>query len=175
MIAYITALLEVIFDFNEKIKQAAEQDAAYGKLKQQVKEGVIRRYWLEGDLLVAKRGRWYVPAGGLRKELLRETHDAKWAGHPGEERTLALLARSYYWLKMGEDVQAYVKSCLVCQMDKTERKKAAGLLQPLPIPEKPWETFPWTSSLDFQRFVTLNLSLLLWIDFQNMLFLYLRG
>ena len=46
---------------------------------------------------------------------------------------------------MGEDVQAYVKSCLVCQMDKTERKKAAGLLQPLPIPEKPWESI----SMDF--------------------------
>ena len=54
MITYITTLSEVISNFNEKIKQAAEQDAAYGKLKQQVKEGVIRRYWLEGDLLVAK-------------------------------------------------------------------------------------------------------------------------
>ena len=46
---------------------------------------------------------------------------------------------------MGEDVQAYVKSCLVCQMDKTEMKKAAGLLQPLPIPERPWESI----SMDF--------------------------
>ena len=40
---------------------------------------------------------------GLRKDLLRETHDSKWAGHPREERTLALLARSHYWPKMGED------------------------------------------------------------------------
>ena len=77
---------------------------------------------------MAKGGRWYVPTGGLRKDLLQETHDSKWAGHPEEERTLALLTRSYYWPKMGEDVQAYVKSCLVCQIDKTERKKAAGLL-----------------------------------------------
>ncbi|RVW19034.1 Transposon Tf2-2 polyprotein [Vitis vinifera] len=46
---------------------------------------------------------------------------------------------------MGEDVQAYVKSCLICQMDKTERKKAAGLLQPLPILERPWENI----SMDF--------------------------
>ena len=46
---------------------------------------------------------------------------------------------------MGEDVQAYVKSCLVYQMDKTERKKATGLLQPLPIPERPWENI----SMDF--------------------------
>ena len=95
VIAYIMALSKVISDFNEKIKLAAEQEA-YGRLKQQVKEGVIRRYWLEGDLLVAKGGRWYVPVGGLRKDLLRETHDSKWAGHPREERTLALLARSYY-------------------------------------------------------------------------------
>ncbi|RVW76470.1 Transposon Tf2-12 polyprotein [Vitis vinifera] len=116
-----------------------KEDAAYGRLKQQVKEGVVRRYWLEGDLLVVKGGRWYVLIGGLRKDLLQETHDSKWADHPGEERTLELLTRSYYWPKMGEDVQAYVKFCLVCQMDKTERKKAVGLLQPLPIPETPWK------------------------------------
>ena len=54
VIAYITTLSEVISDFNEKIKLAAEQDAAYGRLKEQVNEGVIRRYWLEGGLLVAK-------------------------------------------------------------------------------------------------------------------------
>ena len=113
MIAYITTLSEVISDFNEKIKQVLEHDAAYGRLRQQVKEGVIKRYWIEGDLLVAKGDKWYVPIGGLRRELLQETHDAKWAGHPGEERTLTLLAKSDYWPKMGEDVQAYVKSCLV--------------------------------------------------------------
>ena len=67
----------------------------------------------------------YVPVGNLKKELLRETHDTKWAGHLREERTLALLARSYYWPKMGDDVQAYVRSCLVCQLllgDKQEVK-----------------------------------------------------
>ncbi|RVW70702.1 hypothetical protein CK203_062018 [Vitis vinifera] len=56
VIAYIMALSKVISDFNEKIKLAAEQEA-YGRLMQQVKEGVIRRYWLEGDLLVTKGGR----------------------------------------------------------------------------------------------------------------------
>ncbi|RVW31777.1 Transposon Tf2-2 polyprotein [Vitis vinifera] len=122
-----------------------KEDTAYGRLKQQVKEGVVRRYWIEGEFLVTKGGRWYVLAGGLRKDLLWETHDAKWASHPSEERTLALLARSYYWPQMGEDVQAYVKSCLVFQMDKIERKKAARLLQPLPIPKRPWENI----SMDF--------------------------
>ncbi|RVW17197.1 Retrovirus-related Pol polyprotein from transposon 17.6 [Vitis vinifera] len=54
VIAYITTLSEVISNFNERIKQAVEQDVAYGRLRQQVKEGVIRRNWLEGDLLAAK-------------------------------------------------------------------------------------------------------------------------
>ena len=33
-----------------------------------------------------------------------------------------------------------MKSCLVCQLEKIEKKKMAGLLQPLPIPEKPWQS-----------------------------------
>ncbi|KAG6522526.1 hypothetical protein ZIOFF_019666 [Zingiber officinale] len=125
-------------DMLDRIKAVAASDTTYGKLVQQVRDGVIRRYWIEDDLLVYKGGRVFVPAaGGLRKELLKETHDPLWAGHPGVERMLALLARSYIWPKMENDVKAYVKTCLVCQQDKTERKKEAGLLQPLPIPEKP--------------------------------------
>ena len=71
--------------------------------------------------------------------MLKETHDTKWAGHLREERTLALLSRSFHWPKMKEDVEAYVKTCHVCQVDKTERKKEAGLLQPLPILKRPWQ------------------------------------
>ena len=77
--------------------------------------------------------------------LLKETHDALWSGHPGQQRTLALLAESYYWLCMEADVELYVRTCLVCQQDKTERKKVAGTLEPLPIPSRPWESV----SMDF--------------------------
>ena len=42
-------------------------------------------------------------------------------------------------------MQAYVKTCHVYQVDKTKRKKEAGLLQPLPIPERPWQCL----SMDF--------------------------
>ena len=46
---------------------------------------------------------------------------------------------------MAQDVEAYVKTCLICQQDKCDKKKAAGLLQPLPIPERPFESI----SMDF--------------------------
>ena len=96
VVAYIMTLLKVILDFNERIKQAARLDARNDKPTQQVKNKETIKYWVEGELLMFKRGRLYVPMGGLWKELLKETHDAKWVGHPGEEQTMALLSRSYY-------------------------------------------------------------------------------
>ena len=39
---------------------------------------------------------------------------------------------------MDDNIHAYVKTCHVCQVDKTERKKKAGFLQPLTVPERPW-------------------------------------
>ncbi|GKA96239.1 hypothetical protein Tco_0818334, partial [Tanacetum coccineum] len=39
-----------------------------------------------------------------------------------------------------DDVEAYVKTCLVCQQDKGVHKHPVGLLKPLPTPERPWES-----------------------------------
>ena len=48
------------------------------------------------------------------------------------------IARTDFSLaKIKEDVQAYVKTCHVCQVDKIEMKKEVGFLHPLPIPERP--------------------------------------
>ena len=46
---------------------------------------------------------------------------------------------------MRQDVMDYTKTCPICQQDKVERKKQAGLLEPLSIPSRPWESI----SLDF--------------------------
>ena len=107
--AYVAALTHVESNFWEQIKDQAIKDAAYTKLLDEIKSGLVRRYWIEDGLIHAKGGRLYVPAGReLKNELIRKTHDTLWAGHPGVERMLALLARSYYWPKMEQDVEAYV-------------------------------------------------------------------
>ncbi|KAK6776165.1 hypothetical protein RDI58_027166 [Solanum bulbocastanum] len=63
----------------------------------QVKEGTLRRYWIEDDLLHFKRGRIVVPnGGGLRKDLMKKAYDTTWAGHPSMERMMALLSRVYF-------------------------------------------------------------------------------
>lgn len=65
--------------------------------------------------------------GLLWRHLLQETHDLQWVGHPGIERMLALLFHRYNWPKMEEDVETYVKTCLLCQLDKLGKKTKAGL------------------------------------------------
>nr|GEY97676.1 hypothetical protein VITISV_020909 [Tanacetum cinerariifolium] len=45
--------------------------------------------------------------GDLRRAILKEYHDSKWAGHPGITRTLALVERTYYWPRIGDDVETF--------------------------------------------------------------------
>ncbi|KAL0439053.1 UNVERIFIED_CONTAM: Transposon Tf2-11 polyprotein [Sesamum latifolium] len=83
--------------------------------------GKARQFWVEDGLLMTKENRLYVPKGGdLRKSLISECHDTLWAGHQGEERTYALVQRAYYWPQMRDDVETYVRTCLICQQDKTD-------------------------------------------------------
>ncbi|KAG8376249.1 hypothetical protein BUALT_Bualt09G0043400 [Buddleja alternifolia] len=109
---YVAALTLIESDFLERIRESSQNDAVYMKLVEQVGAGHIRKYWLNDGLLYAKGGRAYVPSGPLRRQLLRETHDPQWVGHPGIDRMLALLSRRYYWPKMEYDVEAYVRTCL---------------------------------------------------------------
>ncbi|KAL0381912.1 UNVERIFIED_CONTAM: Transposon Tf2-11 polyprotein, partial [Sesamum latifolium] len=102
-------------------------DSAAQGLVHLVEQGKARQFWLEDGLLMTKGNRLYVPKGGdLRKSLISECHDTLWAGHQGEERTYALVQRAYYWPQMRDDVETYVRTCLICQQDKADHQKKAG-------------------------------------------------
>ena len=68
----------------------------------------------------------------------------------------ALLSRIYYWPRMLHDVELYVKTCPTCQLDKTERKKEGGLLQPLPIPDALWRAIALDFISDFSEVKGMN-------------------
>ena len=87
-----------------------------------------------------------VPKGKLRLALLKECHDGPVEGHRGVKPTLAELVKNYYWPNLRDDVEQYVKSCVTCQQNRTQFRKEAGLLRPLPIPTKCWESV----SMDFR-------------------------
>ncbi|KAI2663508.1 Transposon Tf2-9 polyprotein [Labeo rohita] len=79
----------------------------------------------------------YVPPN-LRPQVLSLTHSSPSSGHPGIEATLDLLNKRFWWPSIRHDTIVFVKNCSICNMAKSPRQLPAGLLQPLPIPRRPW-------------------------------------
>lgn len=68
---------------------------------------------------------------------MKECHESPWVGHPGMHRSLAFLERGFFLKKMHKDVEEYVHMCIIFQQDKSDTQRHGGLLQPLPILERP--------------------------------------
>ena len=52
---------------------------------------------------------------------------------------MAKVAAAFIWFGMKQDMQQFVKTYEVCQKMKSSNQAPAGLLQPLPIPDKIWQ------------------------------------
>lgn len=63
--------------------------------------------------------------GELRGKVLYALHDDM--GHLGVERVTDLLRARFYWPRMANDVEDYVRNCGLCVTRKTPCKKAAPL------------------------------------------------
>ena len=101
-----------------------------------------REYQREANYLwVRTKAGWKVcvPGGVLRKEILEHFHDHLLAGHPGIDRTRLAVRSLFWWPRMDADIESFVKSCVQCAKGKNSHLKSGGLLQPLPIPNLPWE------------------------------------
>ncbi|XP_068504911.1 uncharacterized protein [Syngnathus scovelli] len=89
-------------------------------------------------------GRLFVPEG-LRSAVLQWAHDSRLACHPGAARTRYVVAQRFWWPTWQVDTSDYVRACSICNRYKTPTRPPAGLLQPLPVPQRPWSHL----SIDF--------------------------
>ena len=129
-----------------KIREAYQDDEESKKTLDTLRLGKkLEHFRLERGVVWFKQKRMLVPKGKLRLALLKECHDGSGTGHRGVKPTLAELVKNYYWPNLRDDVEQYVKSCVTCQQNRTQFRKEAGLLRPLPIPTKCWESV----SMDF--------------------------
>ncbi|MCO5567057.1 hypothetical protein L7F22_020742 [Adiantum nelumboides] len=94
----------------------------------------------------------YIPDGNrlcitrsLREKVMFESHAPPYVGHRGIQTTMKAIETYFYWPIMKGDIQDYVSKCVVCQKTEYDIGKQPGLLQPLPIPDSPWESI----SMDF--------------------------
>ncbi|MCO5592748.1 hypothetical protein L7F22_046751 [Adiantum nelumboides] len=92
----------------------------------------------------------------VRPKVLIECHAPPYARHCGIDATVRAVDTFFYWPTLRRDVDAFVRSCLVCQKVKFDRQKAPGLLQPLPIPDKPRESIAMDFIFDLPRTPTRN-------------------
>lgn len=95
--------------------------------------------------LQCQSGIWYkkekvVLPSALRSRCLQQAHDSPVGGHKGVTKTLELVQRYYWWPTVRKDVVAYVTTCASCQRNKARNMLPGGTLQPLPIPEEPWQS-----------------------------------
>jgi hypothetical protein len=72
-----------------------------------------------------------------REVVLRACHDEE--GHLGGEKLAKRLSTLFYWEKLQQDCVEFAQTCQLCQTNKTDHQKPAGLLHPLPAPNRPME------------------------------------
>jgi hypothetical protein len=95
------------------------------------------------DGLLCRLGYLCVPSRE-RAKLIWEAHYSRVAGHFGVEKIVAVLQKHFYWLKLRQDVDKYIRSYITCIISKPTTKKR-GMYNPLPTPNMPWES----NSMDY--------------------------
>jgi len=134
-----------LMHFLSELKNSYTLDPQQLSLLKQVQDGtsIENRNSIKNDLLLYKK-RLYV-SQPFRTSIMKYVHASPLAGHIGYDKTIHRARRDFFWLGMKADLRAYVRECDVCQKVKAENVSPAGLLQPLPVPERPW----FSISMDF--------------------------
>jgi transposase InsO family protein len=131
--------------FRQRLIDGYEMDTRLKLIYKSCLEGSPpKNYFLINGVLCVKRNDLFlvcIPADSdLRLSLLHDAHDSVIAGHFGFEKTYGHLRSRFFWPTMAKEVQSYIHTCESCQRNKPSNQLPAGLLQPLPIPDRPWQT-----------------------------------
>jgi hypothetical protein len=98
---------------------------------------VVDNFHLQNGLL-CRLGHICVPSSE-RAKLIQKSHYSRVAGHSGIEKTVVMLQKHFYWIKLQHEVSKYIRSFIACAIAKPNTKKQ-GLYTPLPTPDSPWES-----------------------------------
>jgi hypothetical protein len=87
----------------------------------------------------------------LKEEILRETHESRFATHPESTKMYKDL-KEYYWRpNMKKKITKFMAKGRTCQQVKVKHQKPVGKLQPLSIPEWKWKDITMNFMLGLPR------------------------
>ena len=81
----------------------------------------------------------------MRDQIIQELHSIPYSAHPGIQRTVGKVRKSFFWRGMSGHIREFVENCPVCQMEKSDHTLSKGKLQSTHIPETKWSEI----SIDF--------------------------
>ncbi|NCU37062.1 hypothetical protein EOM75_13760, partial [Candidatus Falkowbacteria bacterium] len=104
-------------------------------------EGFVSNFTKGPEGLWFINGKVVVPCDDdLRRTIMYAYHDAPSAGHLGIHKTTEKVMRDFWWPTVRRDVEHYVRMCDLCQRNKPTNQRPGGLLQPLRVPGRRWES-----------------------------------
>jgi hypothetical protein len=99
--------------------------------------GVVDNFHFQ-DGLLCRLSHICVPSSE-RAKLIWEDHYSRVEGHFGVEKIVAMLQKYFYWPRLRQEVNKYIKACTTCAIAKPTIKKQ-GLYTPLPTLDRSWES-----------------------------------
>jgi hypothetical protein len=156
-------------DIKRRILEAANVDLQYRELVAKLQQGKTPQkmeiYKLETDGILLYKNIIFVPnVQCLKQMILQEMHNVPYAGHPGYQKTIAVVKSHYFWPGMKREIAEYIARCMECQKVKVEHRHPAGLLQPLPIPEWKWEVVTMDFITGLPRIAKMHDSIMVVVD-----------
>jgi predicted aspartyl protease len=145
----VMAPIEPELQIVDELLHANRTSPSLEERREEAAQGDDSPWSLENGLLL-HHGRLMVPGDDetLRTRLLDEVHRQVSTAHPGRNKTRLLIRARYHWPGWRRDVDRYVRNCAKCRRAENPRDRPPGLLQPLPIPERPWQHI----AMDFRSF-----------------------
>ena len=92
---------------------------------------------LEEEKIAKNKKRIYIPTE-LRREALKEYHDARPAGHPGVGAMMKKVVKHLWWPMIHRDVRQYVRGCQTCQAAKVNTHPTTPPITPHDVAANPF-------------------------------------
>lgn len=127
-------------DLLKQIQEDYGNDEALQKVIQGLqRDPKFKKHYTWFQDILRRKNKIVVPNKvALRNSILEWLHGSCQGGHSGRDVTIQRVTSLFYKKGLAKDIQAYLRSCVICQSCKYDTAACPGFLQRLPIMEAMW-------------------------------------